>query len=120
MKTIFILLVALLCTAALFAQEKGKNSYVKEGNLIKATLFHDNGEISQKGYYTEDGKLHGTWISYDANGSKTAVAQYENGSKTGKWFFWNGDMLREVDYSDSKITNVSTWKIAGERVVSNN
>ena len=100
------------------AQEK-KNVYVKEGNLIKATLFHDNGQVSQTGYYTEDGKLQGEWISYDTDGVKTAAANYENGKKAGKWFFWNDDTLREVDYSQSQITSVNTWKIEGERVVSN-
>lgn len=101
------------------AQEKPKDSFVKEGNLIKGTMYHDNGEIRQTGYYNREGKLQGKWESFDDKGNKTAVAQYENGKKVGKWFFWNDDTLNEVDYSNSKITNVSTYKITGERVVSN-
>ena len=102
------------------AQEKVKNTYEKEGNLIKATLFHDNGVVSQTGYYTKDGKLQGTWISYTKEGKKSAVAQYEKGQKVGKWFFWNDDTLQEVNYDNSKITSVNTWESKGERVVSNN
>ncbi|MGB3775046.1 MAG: nicotinic acid mononucleotide adenyltransferase [Leeuwenhoekiella sp.] len=103
------------------AQEKVKGDYVKEGNLIKATLYHDNGEISQKGFYTKQGKLEGTWMSFDQEGNKTAEAHYANGQKTGKWFFWQDDnILKEVDYDNSKISAVSTWKIQGERVVSSN
>ena len=114
-----LVIVALIGAVSFTSAQEKKNSYVKEGNLIKATLFHDNGQISQKGYYTADGKLQGEWISYDKSGSKTAVANYENGAKTGKWFFWNDDTLKEVDYSQSQITSVNTWKIEGERVVSN-
>ncbi len=115
------MIFALIGTFALSnAQEKVKNTYVKDGNLIKATLFHDNGDVSQTGYYTKEGKLQGTWISYDVEGKKTAVAQYEKGQKVGKWFFWNDETLKEVDYTNSRITSVNTWKNSGERVVSNN
>ena len=118
MKKLLVAVAFLGAVSFASAQEK-KNIYVKEGNLIKATLFHDNGQVSQKGYYTADGKLQGEWISYEKSGITTAVANYENGEKTGKWFFWNDDTLREVDYSQSQITSVNTWKIEGERVVSN-
>ncbi|WP_035899905.1 toxin-antitoxin system YwqK family antitoxin [Leeuwenhoekiella sp. MAR_2009_132] len=119
MKKLLVVIALMGVVSFASAQEKQKNVYEKDGNLIKATLFHNNGEISQKGYYTEDGKLTGEWVSYDENGSKTAVANYDNGEKTGKWFFWNENTLREVDYSGSKITAVNTWKLSGDRVVSN-
>jgi len=103
------------------AQEKVKNDYVKEGNLIKATLYYSNGEVSQQGFYTKQGKLQGDWTSFDQKGNKTAEAHYENGEKTGKWFFWQDDnILKEVDYSNSKILAVNTWKIQGDRMVSSN
>ncbi len=116
-----LLLIFALVGGMLFtnAQEKNKNRYVKDGNQIKATLYHDNGKISQTGFYTKDGKLQGTWMSFDENGKKTAEAHYENGEKTGKWFFWQDqDILKEVDYSNSKIVNVQTWKIQKDRVAS--
>jgi len=118
MKKLLVIVALMGAVSFVSAQEK-KNSYVKEGDLIKATLFHDNGQVSQEGYYTAEGKLQGKWVSYNAEGEKTAVANYEEGKKTGKWFFWNEDTLREVDYSQSKITGVNIWKIDGERVVSN-
>ena len=31
--------------------------------------------------------LQGTWLSFDVKGKKTAVGNYENGKKVGKWFF---------------------------------
>ena len=121
MKQLFLILA--LVGGMLFtnAQDKVKNEYIKDGKLIKATLYHDNGVVSQKGFYTKDGKLQGTWVSFDENGKKTAEAHYNKGQKTGKWFFWqDGNILKEVDYSNSKITSVNTWKMQGEQVVSSN
>lgn len=109
MKKLLILIVALICSAALFSQEVKKNVYEVENNLIKVTIYHDNGEISQTGYYTLDGKLHGNWFSYDINGKRTAVANYVNGNKTGKWFFWNDKTLKEVDYELNKVAVVNEW-----------
>ena len=102
------------------AQQELKNKYVKKGNLVEATLYHDNGQISQRGFYTREGLLQGTWVSFDTSGKKTAEAHYDKGQKTGKWFFWQDNILKEVDYSNSRITSVNTWKIQGERVVSSN
>lgn len=120
MKKIMMLLVAVLMITTVYAQEKTKkNVYIKKGDLIEATLYHDNGVVSQTGFYTAEGKLTGEWVSYNVQGEKTASAEYENGEKTGKWFFWNDDTLIEVDYKDSRIAAVNTWKNEGSRVVSN-
>jgi hypothetical protein len=37
------------------------------------------------------------------------MGQYQNGIKIGKWFFWTGADLTEVDYSDSRIAQVKKW-----------
>ena len=63
----------------------------KENKLIKVEIYHDNGELSQTGFYTLDGKLHGEWFSYCDQGNKLVSAVYENGKKVGKWFYWNGN-----------------------------
>jgi antitoxin component YwqK of YwqJK toxin-antitoxin module len=106
MKKLLILIVALICSAALFSQEVKENVYEVENNLIKVTMFHDNGQISQTGFYTLDGKLQGNWYSYDVEGNKLATANYENGKKVGKWTFWEKGVLREVDYTKNKISFV--------------
>lgn len=92
-----------------FAQTERVLELNKETNLIDVTYFHDNGEISQTGAYTIDGKLHGEWLSFDANGNKLVSATYENGEKVGKWFYWTNETLREVDYSNNSIASVSEW-----------
>lgn len=118
MKNIITLIALVGCIAFSSAQEQEKDIFEREGNLIKATLFHDNGEVSQTGFYTLEGKLHGDWVSFSNDGVKTAEAHYDNGVKSGKWFFWqDNNILKEVDYSESRITSVNTWKIQDERIV---
>lgn len=102
----YILSAALLVSALMSAQTEPKHEI--QGNLVKSTYYHDNGTVSQTGYY-KDGKVHGQWTSYDASGTKVAIAEYKDGQKAGKWLFWNGDKLSEVDYTDSRIANVKTW-----------
>lgn len=108
---------AILITAAMTAQEL-KPNFEKQGDLIKGTFYYENGNISQEGTY-KDGKLHGEWISYDQDGKKTAIANYREGSKTGKWFFWSGDFLTEVDYNNNQIAEVSRYKNTGNIAIRN-
>jgi antitoxin component YwqK of YwqJK toxin-antitoxin module len=79
------------------------------GKIVKATYFYENGQVFQEGTF-KDGKLHGEWITYDEKGNKTAIAQFDKGQKTGKWFFWNKNSLNEVDYSNNKIAVIKNWK----------
>ncbi|MGS2764068.1 toxin-antitoxin system YwqK family antitoxin [Sinomicrobium sp. M5D2P9] len=106
------LIAALLLSGFLFAQEPTvKPVLEKEGDLVKATFFHDNGEIAQAGFY-KDGKPHGDWKAYNTEGKKIASGTYENGKKVGKWFFWTPDDLNEVNFEDSRIVSVTKWSDA--------
>lgn len=105
-----ILLLAAVFTIGAYAQEP-KPAYEKVGDMVKATYFHDNGEIAQIGFYL-DGKLHGQWRMYDVAGKKLATGKYDMGKRSGKWFFWEGETLKEVDFTDNRITNVVQWNSA--------
>lgn len=107
MRTIMSLLM-LVCGALYMQAQNVEPLFEKEGDMVKATYFHDNGEIAQVGYLLK-GKLHGEWIMYGPAGKKIAIGQYHEGVKTGKWFFWNSDLLQEVDFSNNKIVNVVSW-----------
>jgi antitoxin component YwqK of YwqJK toxin-antitoxin module len=93
-------------------------SYIQDKDLVRATYFHENGEVSQVGTYNTSGKLHGKWESFDTNGKRVALGTYKDGKKDGKWFFWNHDGLREVDFNLNIIASVSQWKEA-PAIVSN-
>lgn len=99
----------MIFTSLSFAQKERSLELNKDTNLIDVVYYHDNGVISQTGSYTKDGKLQGDWLSYDNNGKKIVSAQYENGKKVGKWFYWTGETLKEVDYTKNTIVQVNEW-----------
>lgn len=109
-----IILAALLFSGMMFAQE-AKPVLEPFGKKVKATYFYENGQVQQEGFF-ENGKLEGTWVSYNEQGEKISLGEYKDGLKTGKWFFWsqNGDNgftnLSEVDYSENRIASVKNWK----------
>ncbi|WP_396176911.1 toxin-antitoxin system YwqK family antitoxin [Flavobacterium sp.] len=103
----YMILGALLFTGITFAQSEPKHEVV--GDIVKSTYYHENGKVSQEGFY-KNGKVHGQWVSFDQNGKKTAIANYNEGTKTGKWIFWTDKNLSEVDYADSRVATVKTWK----------
>jgi len=100
----------MLTSASIFAQIDTNVKIDKKGDLTEATYFYANGIIQQQGTFNAEGKLQGTWTSYDVNGNKLAVGNYDNNKKVGKWFFWTDGKLNEVDYIDSKIASVNEWK----------
>lgn len=113
-----ILMAMILCGATVMAQDV-KPNFEKKGNIITGTFFYDNGTVKQEGTYNKDGKLHGEWIMYNTKGKKTAMGNYTNGEKTGKWFFWkSGEELVEVDYNNNQIADVTTWQNSNSVAIS--
>ncbi|NNF20252.1 MAG: nicotinic acid mononucleotide adenyltransferase [Flavobacteriaceae bacterium] len=111
-----------LCTICLvvnfgFSQEKKEVKVNKDKNLVEVVYYHDNGEISQMGTYNFKGELHGKWTSFDEQGNKSSIGTYENGVKTGKWFFWGQDKLREVDFDNNAIASVQEWSNSSQLVI---
>lgn len=117
-KTILLLALVLVATVG-FAQSKPEMKLNKETNLIEATYFHEDGTVSQKGTFNLERKLHGEWVSYNADGKAISVGSYKNGIKTGKWMFWANDILKEVEYSNNAIAGVTESKNT-EGIVSRN
>lgn len=89
-----------------YAQKERRLVLNEETGLIEATYFYDNGQVSQKGAFSRDGKLEGLWVSYDQNGGKLSQGTYNNGVKTGKWTFWDGSLIREVEFDNNIIAGV--------------
>jgi antitoxin component YwqK of YwqJK toxin-antitoxin module len=109
------IIFALIFSVVINAQDI-KPVFEQDGELLKATYYHDNGEVSQEGQFL-NGKLHGEWKMFGEDGKKIAMGEYTQGKKTGKWFFWDAEILREVDFVDSKIANVTEWKGMGQLAV---
>lgn len=103
MKKILIIAVMAL-SFGVYAQET-KPTFEKEGNKVKATYFHANGEISQQGFFQNE-KLEGEWTMFNKKGDKIALGNYTKGMRTGKWLFWEGDNVKEVDFDNNRIAAV--------------
>lgn len=99
----------MLSVSFAYAQDKKSPKIEKNDDLTFVTYYHDNGKISQTGTFNSYGKVHGEWKSYDINGKKIALGNYDNNKKVGKWFFWTDGKLKEVDYIDSRIVSVNEW-----------
>lgn len=93
-----------------FSQNAINPTFEAQGDLIQATYFHENGSIQQQGFFTKQGALEGLWTSYDFQGNKLSQGYYSDGLKTGQWLFWTENVLKEVDFLDSKIVNVNEWR----------
>jgi len=111
MKMNKILAVAVaLCLGNLgLSQDEKKPTAKNLGDLTEVTYYHYNGEIAQQGTYNKQGKLEGIWTSFDKNGNKTMVGEYSDNRKVGNWLIWDSNVLREVEYQNSKIIKVSKW-----------
>jgi len=104
----FLMIAVLMVTGLSFGQSKAPQLEEVNG-MVKATYFYGNGTVEQEGFF-KNGLLEGKWVSYNADGSKQAIAEYENGKKVGKWFFWNNTSLNEGDYSENRIAMAKSWK----------
>ena len=103
-----ILLAILFISAIGFSQEN-ETTFEREGDLVKATYYFDNGDVKVQGFF-KDKKLTGIWTSFDKQGNKTQIAQYNEGKKVGKWFVWNKESLKEITYNNNAVVGVKDWR----------
>lgn len=115
-----LMLFTFLIGMVSFAQQERALKLNDNTNLIEVTYYHDNGVVSQTGSYTLDGKLQGEWLRFDTEGHKSVAANYDNGKKVGKWFYWADKTLKEVDYTSNAIVSVNDWQEKSKTAVANN
>ncbi len=113
MKRYITILAVLFVGVSVFAQQKRDLKHNKDTNLIEVVYYHDNGVVSQTGAYTTDGKLHGEWLSFNAEGKKTISAKYNEGKKVGKWYYWTDGVVKEVDYNANVIAGLKESETQG-------
>jgi len=106
--TAFFSVLMVFNIAFLHSQEK-KILFEKKGKTVIVKTYHDNGILAQQGML-KNNKLEGEWIAFNSKGEKTMIGYYSDGVKTGKWFFWNENSLREVNFENNKINNIIVWE----------
>ncbi len=107
MKAILKIVFLLICIST-FGQEQ-KTDYKKINNdLVKATYYFADNEsiIEREGFFNKDGKLQGLWVTYNLDGKKTTIANYNNGAKDGVWQYLNKEKISFVTYKNNKIISV--------------
>ena len=114
MKNLITLTVLFLVSFA-YGQDK-EPTFEAEGKLVKATYYYEDGSISTQGYFLNK-ELTGEWTRFDREGNKTQIAYYDNGKKVGKWFVWNKESLKEINYFDNTVVSVNLWKHQEKLVV---
>jgi antitoxin component YwqK of YwqJK toxin-antitoxin module len=118
MKNAFLLMMLSFIVSIAQAQSKKEVKLNADTNLYEATYFHDNGSVSQKGSFDLAGKLHGEWVSYDEAGAPLSKGTYKNGIRTGKWFFYSEDGVKEVEFKNNIVASVN-GEDAATRVADN-
>lgn len=121
-----MMMVKILVACVLFGLSVG-NTYAQEKELkvnedtglIEAVYYHENGEISQHGTFNSKGQLHGKWLSFNDKGVKIAEGSYQKGLKSGIWYFWQGDSIREVEYKNNAIASVSVSAVSSKGIDKN-
>lgn len=104
MKKIVVIALLLVCGTTM-AQEKGP-VFENVGDQILATYYHANGEVAQQGFF-EDKKLQGEWTMFNDQGEKIAIGNYDKGVRTGTWLFWDGEVVKEVNFQDNRIAAIA-------------
>ena len=96
-----VILIALFSISLVgYSQEYQTNIYA-EGDLVKATYYHEDGSVSAEGYF-KDKKLTGEWARFDTKGNIIQrAAFYKVGKKVGTWLVWNEKGLKEINYDDN-------------------
>ncbi len=103
-----ILTLTLLFAFTISNAQEVKPTYEKSEDMVKATYYYQDGSIREQGFF-KDKKLTGQWISYNQQGEKLMIANYEAGKKVGKWFAWSNNTLKEINYNNSRIVSVKNW-----------
>ena len=113
----------------------------KDGKVINAFIYNDNGQLLSEGIVDEAGNRNGKWKDLFPNGKIQAEGQFTDNRRTGKWKFYNtsnrieqtgsynngrpdglwswyyenGELLREEEYFQGQRDGTSTeYSVTGE------
>ena len=113
-----LFILCFMSTLLGLAQNGPIRENIKKGNTIESTVYHDNGNVAQHGYFNMANDLDGAWISYDVSGEILAQGNYREGKRIGTWYFYNTEEINQVQYQDGRITQVNRLAKKDTRVVS--
>lgn len=85
--------------------------YDKDGSVIQAFLYQDNGIKIGEGIITNEGKKEGPWKYFYEDGSIRASGNFTNNLEQGTWkYFYNtGKTEQTGNYKNGKFDGLWTW-----------
>jgi len=123
-----LLLICLLSTSGLFAQNKEINTFYDNGGTKTTYKYKDasnyevvnyyiSGKIMETGRFV-NGKMEGNWISYHESGLKSGEAFYTHGEKNGEWrtFDETGSIRYKIVYANNRIINAVNFDASGKSI----
>ncbi len=123
-----LLFAFLFSSVALLAQNKEINTFYDNG-AIKSTYhysdasnyevinYYISGKIMESGRFI-NGKMDGTWISYNESGLKSGEALYVRGEKSGDWKMYDetGSLRYKISYANNRIVNAVNFDALGRSI----
>ena len=72
---------------------------MKHSEKTKQVKYHDNGKLSEVGFY-KDGKKTGVLKYFYKSGQVERVGSYEDGQKVGEWHYYkeDGELIMTENY----------------------
>lgn len=124
----YLVLLFVCVSVSLMAQNKELTTFYDNGT-IKSKYVYENaqtytvsnysalGNLIEVGHFA-NGKMDGSWITYNEQGTKTAEASYNNGVKSGEWKIFDevGSLRYVISYDSNKMVNVTNFDAAGKSV----
>lgn len=82
-----------------------KQSFTNKDGVIVFKAYYMSGELKATGNYKSKKRkrFNNEFIGYDKVGFKNSQGHFDNGKKTGKWIYWQGeDTLKNITHYDHK------------------
>ena len=94
-----------------FVESDIKSKYDKVGNKIHFYHYHDNGLVSESGYFL-NGLPDGKWEVFDYNGKKISEINYKDGKRNGEFYTFSTftNSYLEVNYIGGDVVSVNEIK----------
>lgn len=82
-----------------------------DGTPLNQTRWHENGQVSSRTTYDDEGRITGLMQHWDVNGTLRDAHEWEAGMEHGeaRQYDHNGNLLRTAYYVDDKKHGTETW-----------
>ena len=85
--------------------------YGKDGKIINAFIYNDNGLLTSEGIIDEAGNRNGKWKDLFSDGKVQAEGQYTDNRRSGTWKFYNesGRIEQTGSYNNGRPNGLWKW-----------